>query len=198
MSQSIEMGEREPSSLTKVKARAKREFRRFVLLFVYLWTLFSIFVLDERMALREQGLSLTMQGFALINALVFAKVMIVFEVLDPGRWLRGRPLLYPIVFETLLLTGVFFVVYTFEKVLEGVYRGKTVFESLPTIGGGGLSGVLSAGAVMFIMLAPYFAFRNLGVAIGEDRLSSIMFGARRDQQRDAAGGAERARRGEIS
>ena len=31
-----------------------------------------------------------MQGFAFINALVFAKVMMLFEVFDPGRWLRSQ------------------------------------------------------------------------------------------------------------
>jgi hypothetical protein len=44
-----------------------------------------------------------MLGFAFINALVFAKVMMLFEVFDPGRWPRARPLIYPILYETLLL-----------------------------------------------------------------------------------------------
>ena len=31
------------------------------------------------------------RAFALINALVFAKVMMIYEMFDPGRWLRKAP-----------------------------------------------------------------------------------------------------------
>ena len=46
--------------------------------------LFSMFVLNQEIILREEGINFTMQGFALINALVFAKVMMIYEMFDPG------------------------------------------------------------------------------------------------------------------
>jgi hypothetical protein len=97
-------GAHRPRSL---KAKAAEEFRRFFLLFLYLWILFGVFVLNQDVVLREHGINLAMQGFAFINALVFAKVMMLFEIFDPGRWLRKRPLIYPILYETLLLTSSF-------------------------------------------------------------------------------------------
>ena len=137
--------------------------------------LFGVFVLNQGIVLREQGIGFTAQGFALVNALVLAKVMLLFEHFDPGRWLRRRPLIYPILYEAFLLTILFLVVHVLERVIEGVIKGKTVAESLPSIGGGGLAGLLSAGAIMFVALVPFFGFRNLSLVLGADRLRSLLF-----------------------
>lgn len=160
------------------KQKAAEEFRRFLVLFLYLWILFGVFVLNQGIILREQGVNFTMQGFAFINALVFAKVMMVFEIFDPGLWLRKRPLIYPILYETLLLTVLFIVVHILEKVIEGLFHGRTVAQSLPSIGGGGLAGLLSASVIMFFALLPFFTLRNLSMAMGEGRLRAILFGER--------------------
>ncbi len=80
-------------------AKAADEFRKFLVLFFYLWILFGVFVLNQGVVLREHGFDFAPQGFAFINALVFAKVMMLFEIFDPGRWLRKRPLIYPILYE---------------------------------------------------------------------------------------------------
>jgi hypothetical protein len=162
-----------------LKAKAAEEFRRFVILFFYLWILFGVFVLNQGVVLREHGINFALQGFAFINALVFAKVMMLFEVLDPGRWLRKRPLIYPILYETLLLTVLFLVAHVLEKTVEGLLRGKTITDSLPSIGGGGLVGLLSAMVILFVALMPFFGLRNLSLAMGEGRLSAIIFGERR-------------------
>ncbi len=161
-----------------LKAKAAEEFRRFLVLFLYLWLLFSVFVLNQGVVLREQGVSFTMQGFALINALVFAKVMMVFEMFDPGGWLRRRPLIYPILYETALLTALFIVVHVLEKVIDGLIHGKTAVESLPSIGGGGLAGLFSASVIMFVALVPFFGVRNLSLAMGEGRLEAMLLGGK--------------------
>jgi hypothetical protein len=158
-----------------LKDKAAEEFRRFIILFFYLWILFGVFVLNQGIVLREHGFNFAMQGFAFINALVFAKVMMLFEIFDPGRWLRRRPLIYPILYETLLLTVLFLVAHVLEKTIEGLIRGKSVADSMPALGGGGLMGLLSITAILFIALIPFFGLRNLSLAVGEGRLWAIMF-----------------------
>jgi hypothetical protein len=158
-----------------LKAKAVDEFRRFLILFFYLWVLFGVFVLNQGVVLREHGINFAMQGFAFFNALVFAKVMMLFEVFDPGRWLRKRPLIYPILYESLLLTVLFLVAHVLEKTIEGLLRGKTIADSLPGIGGGGLPGFVSITVILFIALIPFFGLRNLSLAMGEGRLYAMMF-----------------------
>jgi hypothetical protein len=169
-------GARRPETHS-LKQRAADEIRRYFVLFLYLWLLFAMFSLNQRIVLRENGIGFTSQGFAFVNALVLAKVMLLFEAFDPGRWLRRRPLIYPILFEAFLLTILFFVAHVLEEVIKGLFRGEAVHEGLPSIGGGGLMGLLSVGVIMFVALVPFFAFRNLGLVLGADRLRSLVFGA---------------------
>jgi hypothetical protein len=165
-----------PHVARSLKAKAVDEFRRFFVLFLYLWVLFGVFVLNQGVVMREHGINFPMLGFAFINALVFAKVMMLFEMFDPGRWLRARPLIYPILYETLLLTVLFLVAHVIEKTIEGMLRGKTFIDSVPAIGGGGLMGFLSMTAILFIALIPFFGLRNLSLALGEGRLYAMIFG----------------------
>ncbi len=81
-----------PPGTHGLKVKAIEEARKFLVLFLYLWVLFGVFVLNQSIVLREQGVGFTAQGFALLNALVLAKVMLLFEALDPGRWLRRESL----------------------------------------------------------------------------------------------------------
>jgi hypothetical protein len=158
-----------------LKAKAADEFRRFLVLFFFLWILFGVFVLNQGVVLREHGINFAMQGFAFFNALVFAKVMMLFEVFDPGRWLRKRPLIYPILYESLLLTVLFLIAHVLEKTIEGLIRGKTLTESMPVLTGAGLPGFLSITVILFIALLPFFGLRNLSLAMGEGRLYAMIF-----------------------
>jgi len=54
-------------------------------------------------------------------------------------------------------------------------EGKTIGESVPTIGGGTPSGVFFVGIILAVALIPFFAFREVGRAIGERALHSLMF-----------------------
>ena len=158
-----------------LKAKAADEFRRFLVLFFYLWILFGVFVLNQGVVLREHGINFAMQGFAFFNALIFAKVVMLFEVFDPGRWLRKRPLIYPILYESVLLTVLFLVAHVLEKTIEGLIRGKTPTESMPLLTGAGLPGFLSIAVILFIALIPFFGLRNLSLAMGEGRLYAMIF-----------------------
>ena len=66
--------------LPKLAERGRDEFRRFLVMFVYLWVVFGLFVLNETVILGKRHVSFAAQGFALINAAaVMAKVMLIAE-----------------------------------------------------------------------------------------------------------------------
>ena len=173
--QALQGGSTRPRDL---KRKLKHEVVRFFVLFIYLWVLFGVFVINQDIVLRREGLQLVSAGFALINALVLAKVMLLFEDLDLGRWLERRPLIYPILFETSVLTILFIVFHVVEKTAEGLIRGHGVAESVPVIGGGGFVGLASVTVILFVALIPFFAFRNLSRAIGWDRMMALLFQTR--------------------
>src|SRR5271168_5005850 len=108
-----------------LRERVFDEARRFMVMFLYLWVLFGLFVLNERIILDQRGISFSSHGFALLNALVLAKVMLVTEDLNLGRWMRRRPLIYPILFESLLLTIMFICFHVVEHLIVGLFKKET-------------------------------------------------------------------------
>lgn len=163
---------------SRLKERAVEEFRRFVVLFLYLWLMFGLFALQERIVLKEQGINFTAQGFALVNALVLAKVMLVAENLNFGRWLNRRPLIYPILHDAFLFAVLFIVFHVVESLVIGLVHGEAVRASIPLIGGGGLAGLLCVAVILFAALIPYFAVKNLNLALGPGRLKELLFEVR--------------------
>ena len=159
-----------------IRGRAVEEAKHFYVVAVYIWIWFALFNLHEQILDRQSGINYVSQGFALFNALVLAKVMLVAEDLKVGRWWRAHPLIYPILTESLTFAVVFIVFHIVEHLLVGLIKGETVAASVPVIGGGGLAGLFSVGMLYFVALIPFFAFRNLGREIGERRLNAMLFG----------------------
>ena len=130
--------------------------------------------LHERIVLRELGATLPSQGFAFVNALVLAKVMLVAENLNFGGWLQGRPLIWPILHESFAFALLFIAVHYLEHILAGWLHGETLRASVPAIGGGGIAGLICSAVAMGVALIPFFAFRDVNRALGGNRLVELV------------------------
>jgi hypothetical protein len=150
------------------------EIKRFVWIFLYLWVLFGLFVLNERIILGQRGIGFTSQGFALVNALVLAKVMLVAEDLKLGGRFGHYPLVISIAIDSALFATLFLGVHVLEEVIVGVIQGRSAVASVPAIGQGGLPGAITAAVILFFALLPYFMFTNLSRIIGPDRFKGLL------------------------
>jgi len=146
-------------------------------MFLYLWILFGLFLLHESIVLAKHEIPFTRYGVAFINAWILAKVMLVSEDLNIARGFENKALIYPVLYKSVVFAVVFVVFYALEEVLIGLWHGKTVTGSIPEIGGGSLTGILSTGLIVTFALAPYFAFREVGRVIGQDKLRALFFRA---------------------
>jgi hypothetical protein len=158
-----------------LKERLIEEVKRFGIMFLYLYVLFALFNIHEYIILTQRHIDFTHYGFALINALVLAKVMLVAEDLRVGSRFDGSPLIYPVIFKSLMFAVIFIVFHIIEDTLVGLWHGKTFAESVPSIGGGGLTGVVAVGVIMAFCLIPFFAFAEVSRVIGGDELRNLIF-----------------------
>jgi uncharacterized protein (DUF1810 family) len=108
--------------------------------------------------------------------LALAKVVLVAEFFHVGDKLENRPLVYPIMFKSAVFAVILICFHIVEETLLGIWHGKTLSQSIPNTGGGTLQGILIIGIIMFVVLIPFFAFRELGRAIGTKQLRSLLFG----------------------
>lgn len=154
--------------------RLIEEFRLFMVLFLYLWLLLGLFVLNETIADREHGNGFVFQGFAVINALVLAKIMLVVEHFDFARWLQRRPLILTILFEAIFCTGVFLAFHVIERLIVAVVHGNPITLDAVSVGGGGMLGLVIVVVILFVSLLPFFAFKNVARVIGPERMRQIL------------------------
>lgn len=173
----------------KLKQRAVSEFKQFLVMFAYLWAVFGLFVLNEAVILRKADINFVAQGFALINAAILAKVMLVAEALKFGRRFDHLPLVFPIAYKSAVFAVLFIVFHGLEEIVVAMVSGKPVAGSIPAIGGGTWAGVAFVWAIMAVSLLPFFALREIGKVVGEGRLWALMFhrGARAAMAKPSAG-----------
>jgi hypothetical protein len=157
-----------------LKERAFHEVKRLAAMFVYLYVLFGLFSLHEFIILAQHQIPYDRYGFAFVNAWLLAKAMLVAEDLHLGRGFEDRPLAYPILFKSIVFAIMFICVLIVEKVIVGVWGGRTIVESIPSIGGGGLIGIVAVAMIISFALIPFFAFRELARTIGKDELRALI------------------------
>ena len=124
----VDAGSQTSASGRKMMERAVDEVKRFLVMFLYLWVLLGLFVLQQRILLHQEGMNFTMQGFALVNALVLAKVMLIAEDLKIGRCLRPRPLIYPILGDSIIFSVVFIIFHALLSTKDSDNAGERVFS----------------------------------------------------------------------
>lgn len=158
-----------------VKERAYHEFKEFLIITLYLWVVFGLFLLYKSVILNDEHISVVARGFALINALALAKIMLIARAMHLGEWADGAPLIYP----TLLKAALFSILLAIFKVLEeagvGLYHHKTFQESIADLGGGTLKGILTLTLLLFVMLIPFFGFTELQRILGPGKLANVFF-----------------------
>jgi hypothetical protein len=158
-----------------LKQRLFDEVIKFLAIAFYLWVMFGVFALHESVVSAKDHIEYHFYGFALVNALILGKVMLVAEDLHFADWFKDRPLIYPILCRAVAFSILFLVFDVVEEVIVGVFKGKTIGESIPSIGGGSPSGVFFVGIILAVALIPFFAFRAVGRAIGEQELHALIF-----------------------
>ena len=164
-----------PERKLDLKQRVFDEVIKFLAIAFYLWVMFGVFALHESVVSAKDHINYHFYGFAVINALILGKVMLVAQDLRFADWIKDRPLVYPILCKAAAFSILFIVFDVVEEVLVGVFRGKTIGESIPTMGGGTLSGVFFVAIILAVALIPFFAFREVGRVIGERALHALMF-----------------------
>ena len=164
-----------PERKLGLKQRLFDEVIKFLAIDFYLWVMFGVFALHESVVSAKDHIEYHFYGFALVNALILGKVMLVAEDLHFADWFKDRPLIYPILCRAVAFAILFLVFEIVEEVIVGVLKGKSIGESIPSFVSEGLSGVLFWGIILAIALIPFFAFRAVGRAIGERELHSLMF-----------------------
>jgi hypothetical protein len=188
-----------------LKERAADEFKQFLVIFLYLWVVFGVMSIHKSFILSQRHLNYGEHALAIINAFVFAKVLLVAEHFKLGTRFGDKPLIYPVLHKSFLFTAVLIGFHFIEIALVGLWHGNTITSSLLAEGLGNLKSILSVGMMSFVLLLPFFLFRELGRVIGHKELWDLILRYRESDPRltwlgkalDDSGSPSAARSGEL-
>ena len=112
-------------------------------------------------------------GYALIEALVLAKVIMVGEALHLGDRYRDQPLIVPTLYKTFLFSLLFLVFIALEDLVTGWIHRQSLGEIVHHVLSESIYEKLARTLVTFVALIPLFAYREVGRILGEGRLAEL-------------------------
>ena len=134
--------------------------------------------LHESIILSQHQINYVSHGLAVVNALVFAKVMLLAEELDLGHRSHNKPLIYSVLIKSILFAIALICFHIVEHVLIGMWDGKPMAESIAEVGANRLVGIISLGIIGTVALAPFFLLSEISRVIGRDNFLALFFQSR--------------------
>ena len=154
--------------------KAKREFKEYLLISGYLAFLFCAVATYTMLLLKKYDVdnSALTYTFAIINALVIGKVILIGEMMHLGKSVENRPLYQSVLLKSLLFGLLLFAFHLIEEFVKRLIHHQpagTVLHELD------YEQMFARSIIVFCAFMPLFAFRELRRVLGEDKLYSLFF-----------------------
>jgi hypothetical protein len=114
------------------KQRLVEELKKLSVVVIYRWVLFTVFSLHRAMILAEYGIGYNYAeglGFALVNAWILAKFVLIAEALQAGEQLHSKPLLHSILFKCAVLSVILMLCHTLEELVVKMWHERSFPKS---------------------------------------------------------------------
>jgi hypothetical protein len=109
--------------------------------------------MHKSLVLSQRHLDYEEHTLAIINAFVFAKVLLVAEQLHLGRRFQNKPLIYPILYKCFVFSVVLICFHVLESAAVGMWHGHTIADSIPPMFGWSPKGPLGCGLLLLCAAA---------------------------------------------
>jgi hypothetical protein len=155
------------------KQRATHELKDYAIISVYLAVLFCAIVTYTMLLLRRYDDTSSLNyTFAIINALVIGKVILIGEMMRLGRHVETRPLYQSVLLKSVLFGLLVFLFHLLEEFIKRLIHHEpagTVFHKLQ------LEELIARSIILLCTFIPLFAFRELRRVLGEEKLYALFF-----------------------
>lgn len=163
------------SAHADLKQKAKHELREMLELSLYLAFFFCALAVYDMLLLNQYSIGYLNFGFALINALIITKVIMIGEYAKLGRKHENKPLLVSAVWKAFVFGLLVYAFHIIEEAIKRLIHGADLARAPREIRFDQLAG---RAIVVFCIFVPLFAFRELRRVMGEDEFRALVFGSR--------------------
>jgi len=154
------------------KRKAKHELIEMLLLFGYLGFFFCALAFYDLLLLRQYHVKYWNFGFAIINALVITKVIMLGEYAKLGRRHENKALLVSIFWKALVFGILIYIFHIVEEIFRHMVHGKDLAGASHEVQ---LDNLLGRSIVILCALIPLFAFREFRRVMGEEEFNRVFF-----------------------
>jgi hypothetical protein len=149
-----------------LRERAILEVKKYAIVTAYLWALFIVFNLYRAIILEDNWHDYWGHGFAILNALIFGKIILIGDALNIARRFMEGPRIYFVLVRAFLFSLLVVAFHVIEDIVKGALHGRALEEALTSISGAHLRADLAVLAISFVTLIPFFAFDSIGRTLG--------------------------------
>jgi hypothetical protein len=157
------------------KSKAIHEMIEYYIISMYLTFFFGSFTWYRRLILAEYRISYLHYGAAVVQALVFAKVIMIGRALHLGQRLKDHPLIVPTIYKAILFSIFVELFDVIESTVIGLLQGKGITRGFEDLVNAGWDALLAKSLIMFVAFIPFFAFDELEQALGGGKLKQLLF-----------------------
>lgn len=158
-----------------LKQKLIREMIEYWLNFAYLALMFGAFIQYGRLLLAAHEITSTNYWFAIIEAAILAKIIMIGDVVRLGRGLEHRPLIYPTLYKTAVFALFVAFFKVIEHIVENLWHDRPLLDGLLNASGTGARAVLANALVVLVAFIPFFAMKEMRRTLGEGTLWALFF-----------------------
>lgn len=156
-----------------LKQKAMHAFQDYVVISLYLAFFLCVLATYTMLLLRGYKDSPISYAYALFNAFVIGKVILIGEVAHFGKELEHRPLYQSAIYKAfmfcLLALALYFVEEFVKRMIHGEAFGGSLLREIR------IEDLICRSVVIFSVFIPLFAFRELKRVLGEDKFHTLFF-----------------------
>ena len=153
--------------------RVERELEEYVVTSLFLAVFLGAMVNYRRVLMAEEGIPSLRYGYALIEALILGKIILIGDAVRVGKRLENGPLVVAALWKSVAF-GLLVLAFTvLEHAVRALLSGESVLAALarrlaqP-------DEMIAQALLVLVAFIPFFALREAGRRAGETRLSRLM------------------------
>ncbi len=158
-----------------LKQKLFHELGEYGINIIYLTLVFAAFTEYRRLLLAAHDITYENYWVALIEAVVLGKVIMIGSVARLGRGLESKPLIFPTLYKTVVFILFVALFKLLEHGLKGLWKGQGFMGGLVELFAKGSHELLANSLVVFVALVPFFAVKELGRVLGEQKIRDLFF-----------------------
>lgn len=161
------------------KQKAKHELKEMLVLSGYLAFFFCALTTYKMFLLRQYEIDEWSYGFALLNALVVTKVIMIGQYAKIGRKHEGKSVFISAIWKSFIYGLLVFAFHIVEEIIKRIIHGAAIAKASHQVR---LEELGASAVVVFATFIPLFIFLELRRVMGDDAFGSLFFGKSTEAQ----------------